>query len=190
MNIIFAGRAARRRLLLISGIQDPEDLSWPQRLKILVGTSREIEYLHTSDRSSHKAEILHSDIKPSNILLDRDLEQRLSDVGLAREMAAGGSHRTTSVQVGTHGYEDPHAVQSGRTDKQTDGYAFGVTMLQVLTNWPVLGEARRRRTHHPTVFFVFVSVRTIKRLSSFERDLEIDNFTCRTACGRGCSAHA
>ena len=87
MHRIFADRAARMRLRLISGGQAPEDLTWPHRLKILVGTSRGIEYLHTSD-------ILHRDIKPPNILLDRDLEPRLSDVGLAREMAAGASHWT------------------------------------------------------------------------------------------------
>jgi hypothetical protein len=161
MHRIFGGRAARRRLRLISGGRDPEDLTWPQRLKILVGTSRGIEYLHTSHSSSHKAEILHRDIKPSNILLDRDLEPRLSDLGLAREMAAGGLHRTTSVLVGTNGYVDPHAVQSGRYDKKTDGYAFGVTMLQVLTNWPVFDEALGDDGH------------IIQRC--FERGLEIDN---------------
>jgi len=96
MHRIFADRAARMRLRLISGGQAPEDLTWPHRLKILVGTSRGIEYLHTSDtgRSSHKTEVLYRDIKPSTILLDRDLEPRLSDVGLAREMAAGASHWT------------------------------------------------------------------------------------------------
>jgi serine/threonine protein kinase len=130
MHRIFADRAARMRLRLISGGQAPEDLTWPHRLKILVGTSRGIEYLHTSD-------ILHRDIKPSNILLDRDLEPRLSDVGLAREMVAGASHWTASRLVGTHGYLEP----SGRYDKKTDGYAFGVTMLQVLTKWPVFDEA-------------------------------------------------
>jgi serine/threonine protein kinase len=161
MHRIFADRAARRRLRLISGGEDPEDLTWPQLLKILMGTSRGIEYLHTSDRSSHKREILHRDIKPSNILLDRDLEPRLSDVGLAREMAAGGSHRTASVLVGTNGYLDPHAVQSGRYDKKTDGYAFGVTMLQVLTKWPVFDEALGDEGH------------IIQRCS--ERGLEIDN---------------
>ena len=138
---IFCDRAARERLQKISGGEDPRELTWPQRLKILVGASRGLEFLHTSDRSVHKKEILHRDIKPSNILLDRDLEPRLCDVGMAREMAAGGSHRTTSFLVGSNGYVDPHVLQTGRYDKKNDGYAFGVTMLQVLTSWPVMDEA-------------------------------------------------
>ena len=141
MRRIFCDREARERLRLISGGEDPRELTWPQRLKILVGASRGLEYLHTSDRSVHKKEILHRDIKPSNILLDRDLEPRLSDVGMAREVAAGSSHRTTSFLVGSNGYVDPHVLQTGRYDKKNDGYALGVTMLQVLTNWPVMDEA-------------------------------------------------
>lgn len=134
---IFPVSTARERLRLICGGQDPAELTWPQRLKILEGTCRGIEFLHTSDRSFRKREILHRDIKPSNILLDRDLEPRLSDVGMARDLAAGDSHAMTSTRVGTRGYEDPHIERSGRYDKKSDCFAFGVTMLQVLTNWPL-----------------------------------------------------
>jgi len=158
---IFVDRAARERLQLISGGEDPRELTWPQRLKILVGASRGLEYLHTTDRSVHKKEILHRDIKPSNILLDRDLEPRLSDVGMARELAVGGSHQTTSLLVGSNGYVDPHVLQTGRYDKKNDGYALGVTMLQVLTNWPVMDEALGDEGH------------VIVRCS--ERGLEVEN---------------
>ena len=136
MTRIFCDREAKRRLLLVSGEDSPPDLTWPQRVRILAGVSRAIEYLHTADLSLRKKEVLHRDIKPSNILLDRDLEPRLADVGMARDVAGGGS-QTTSMLVGSNGYVDPCVLRSGRYDKKNDGYAFGVTMLQVLTGWPV-----------------------------------------------------
>lgn len=142
MDRIFRDGAARRRLRLVCDDDNPPDLTWKQRVEILAGVARGIEYLHTADdRSSRKKEVLHRDVKPANVLLDRDLKPRLADVGMAREIADGSAQRSTRFLVGSNGYVDPYVLQSGRYDKKNDGYGFGVTMLQVLTNWPVLDEA-------------------------------------------------
>lgn len=77
-------------------------LEWPTRLRIAVDTARGIAYLH-HDCVPH---ILHRDIKSSNILLDHNMEARISDFGLATLMQPNKSHVSTVV-AGTFGYLAP-----------------------------------------------------------------------------------
>ena len=61
-----------------------QQLTWQQLLCIALDAVRGLEYLHTADETTYKPVIFHRDIKPSNILLDRDGNARLADMGLAR----------------------------------------------------------------------------------------------------------
>lgn len=64
-------------------------LNWAERLKIAQGAARGLAYIHACG-GKHK--LVHRDIKSSNILLDVDMEARISDLGLARlQNLAGGS---------------------------------------------------------------------------------------------------
>ncbi|KAF5725783.1 Leucine-rich repeat protein kinase family protein isoform 1 [Tripterygium wilfordii] len=105
-----------------------EPLDWDARLNIIMGAAKGLAYLH-HDCSPR---IIHRDIKSSNILLDGNLEARVSDFGLAKLLEDEESHITTIV-VGTFGYLAPEYMQSGRATEKTDVYSFGVLVLEVLS---------------------------------------------------------
>ncbi|KVH91537.1 hypothetical protein Ccrd_006441, partial [Cynara cardunculus var. scolymus] len=105
-----------------------ELLDWDARLNIILGAAKGLAYLH-HDCSPR---IIHRDIKSSNILLDGNLEARVSDFGLAKLLEDEESHITTIV-AGTFGYLAPEYMQSGRATEKTDVYSFGVLMLEVIS---------------------------------------------------------
>ncbi|TYK01856.1 LRR receptor-like serine/threonine-protein kinase FEI 1 isoform X2 [Cucumis melo var. makuwa] len=105
-----------------------EQLDWDARLNIIMGAAKGLAYLH-HDCSPR---IIHRDIKSSNILLDANLEARVSDFGLAKLLEDEESHITTIV-AGTFGYLAPEYMQSGRATEKTDVYSFGVLILEVLS---------------------------------------------------------
>ncbi|KAJ9176985.1 hypothetical protein P3X46_012242 [Hevea brasiliensis] len=102
-------------------------LSWEERIKILKDAANGILYLH----EGWEAKVLHRDIKASNLLLDKEMNARLGDFGLARMHHHGQLARTTQV-VGTVGYMAPEVVRTGRASMQTDVFSFGVLLLEVV----------------------------------------------------------
>ncbi|MBA0768262.1 hypothetical protein Gotri_017077 [Gossypium trilobum] len=76
--------------------------------------------------------IIHRDIKSSYILLDSNLEARVSDFGLAKLLEDEETHITTIV-AGTFGYLAPEYMVSRRATDKTDVYSFGVLVLEVLS---------------------------------------------------------
>lgn len=103
-------------------------LDWTSRYKIAVGAARGLAYLH-HDCIPH---IIHRDIKTSNILLDQNLEARVSDFGLAKLMEPDKTHVSTLV-AGTFGYLAPEYYDTGRATIKGDVYSFGVVLLELLT---------------------------------------------------------
>ncbi|ESW07866.1 hypothetical protein PHAVU_010G165200 [Phaseolus vulgaris] len=97
-------------------------LTWNTRIRIALGTARAIEYLH----ETCSPPLLHKNIKSSNILLDTDLNPRLSDYGLA------SFHQRTSQNLGA-GYNAPECTKPSAFTLKSDVYSFGVVMLELLT---------------------------------------------------------
>lgn len=102
-------------------------LNWEQRIKILKDAACGILYLH----EGWESKVLHRDIKASNVLLDKDMNARLGDFGLARMHHRGQLAVTTQV-IGTAGYMAPELVKTGRASTQTDIFSFGILVLEVV----------------------------------------------------------
>eukprot|EP00070_Physeter_catodon_P031058 XP_028337952.1 interleukin-1 receptor-associated kinase 1 isoform X3 [Physeter catodon] len=106
-------------------------LSWPQRLGILLGTARAIQFLHQDSPS-----LVHGDVKSSNVLLDERLMPKLGDFGLARLSRFAGANPSRSSAVartrtvcGTLAYLPEEYVKTGRLAVETDTFSFGVKDL-------------------------------------------------------------
>ncbi|XP_057988900.1 protein STRUBBELIG-RECEPTOR FAMILY 5 isoform X2 [Hevea brasiliensis] len=97
-------------------------LTWNTRVRIALGTARAVEYLHEVCSPS----FIHKNIKSSNILLDLELNPRLSDYGLAN------FHHRTSQNLGV-GYNAPECTKPSAYTMKSDIYSFGVVMLELLT---------------------------------------------------------
>ncbi|XP_062180504.1 receptor-like serine/threonine-protein kinase At1g78530 [Phragmites australis] len=114
---------------ILHGRKEKEEyLDWPARYKIALGVARGLSYLH-HDCIPH---VIHRDIKSSNILLDHNMEARVSDFGLATLMKPNESHVTTVV-AGTFGYLAPEYFDTGRATTKGDVYSYGVVLLELLT---------------------------------------------------------
>ncbi|KAK3156034.1 hypothetical protein QOZ80_2AG0101880 [Eleusine coracana subsp. coracana] len=103
-------------------------LDWPTRLNIAKGASRGLSYIH----NVCKPQIVHRDIKSSNILLDKEFKAYVADFGLARLILPNKTHVTTDL-VGTLGYIPPEYGQGSVASLRGDIYSFGVVLLELLT---------------------------------------------------------
>ncbi|KAI4980109.1 hypothetical protein ZWY2020_016862 [Hordeum vulgare] len=103
-------------------------LDWPTRLKIAQGASLGLSCIH----DVCKPQIVHRDIKSSNILLDKEFKAYVADFGLARLILPNKTHVTTEL-VGTMGYIPPEYGQAWVATLRGDIYSFGVVLLELLT---------------------------------------------------------
>ncbi|KAL2496547.1 putative leucine-rich repeat receptor-like serine/threonine-protein kinase [Forsythia ovata] len=103
-------------------------LDWPTRHKICVGIARGLAYLHEESR----LKIVHRDIKATNVLLDKNLNPKISDFGLAKLDEEDNTHISTRV-AGTFGYMAPEYAMRGYLTDKADVYSFGVVLLEIVT---------------------------------------------------------
>ncbi|KAG6545907.1 hypothetical protein Mapa_012562 [Marchantia paleacea] len=106
--------------------EDEWVLSWEHRFRIITGVANALHYLHEGWRQ----QIIHRDIKSSNVMLDQDFNAMLGDFGLARMVDRHQNPATTMV-AGTFGYIAPEVPVTGRFTDKTDVYAFGAVALEV-----------------------------------------------------------
>nr|XP_010924703.1 probable LRR receptor-like serine/threonine-protein kinase At1g53430 isoform X1 [Elaeis guineensis] len=103
-------------------------LDWRTRRKICLGIARGLAFLHEESR----IKIVHRDIKATNILLDKDLNAKISDFGLARLDEEENTHISTRI-AGTVGYMAPEYAMRGYLTDKADVYSFGVVALELVS---------------------------------------------------------
>ncbi|KAK1399190.1 putative leucine-rich repeat receptor-like serine/threonine-protein kinase [Heracleum sosnowskyi] len=104
------------------------ELNWPTRYKVCIGIARGLTYLHEESR----LKIVHRDIKATNVLLDKDLNPKISDFGLAKLDEEDNTHISTRI-AGTYGYMAPEYAMKGYLTDKADVYSFGIVALEIVS---------------------------------------------------------
>lgn len=118
-------------------------LSWVRRLKIAVDAAKGIDYLHNGS----DPRIIHRDVKSSNILMDTEMNAKVCDFGLSKQVTRADATHVTTVVKGTAGYLDPEYYSTQQLTEKSDVYSFGVVLLEL-----ICGREPLRRSGTPDSF--------------------------------------
>ncbi|KAL2739532.1 pelle-like serine/threonine-protein kinase pik-1 isoform X1 [Vespula maculifrons] len=114
-------------------------LSWLQRHEIAKGTARGLQYLHTIGEKP----LIHGDIKSANILLDKNLEPKIGDFGLARE-GEKDSMKVSRIH-GTRPYLPDDFLYGRQLSTKIDTYSYGIVLFELATGFPPYDDNRPQK---------------------------------------------
>ncbi len=107
---------------------DNQEMEREKLYDIAIGTAKGIAYLHEECQQR----IIHYDIKPGNVLLDKNLNAKVADFGLAKLCNRGSSHLLLTNGRGTPGYAAPELWKPYPVTHKCDVYSFGMLLFEIV----------------------------------------------------------
>ncbi|PPS14555.1 hypothetical protein GOBAR_AA06016 [Gossypium barbadense] len=134
-------------------------LSWVRRLKIAVDAAKGLDYLHNGS----DPRIIHRDVKCSNILLDAQMNAKVCDFGLSKQVTQSDATHVTTAVKGTAGYLDPEYYSTKQLTEKSDVYSFGVVLLEL-----ICGREPLNHSGSPDSFNLVLWAKPYLQASAFE----------------------
>ncbi|XP_043694638.1 LEAF RUST 10 DISEASE-RESISTANCE LOCUS RECEPTOR-LIKE PROTEIN KINASE-like 1.2 [Telopea speciosissima] len=131
-------------------------VTWPTRMSIAIETASALAFLHASD-------VIHRDVKTTNILLDSNFGVKVADFGLSRLFPTDVTHVSTAPQ-GTPGYVDPEYHQCYQLTDKSDVYSFGVVLIELISSKPAVDINR----HHNEINLANMAINKIQNQALHE----------------------
>ncbi|KAG2565721.1 hypothetical protein PVAP13_7NG135100 [Panicum virgatum] len=103
-------------------------LDWNTRYKIIKGMCEGLKYIH----KDLEEPLLHLDLKPDNILVDKNMVPKIADFGLSR-IFGDALTRTTQSPLGTLGYQPPEYIERGEISEKFDIFSLGVIIIRIVS---------------------------------------------------------
>ncbi|KAF8006314.1 hypothetical protein BT93_K0570 [Corymbia citriodora subsp. variegata] len=155
-------------------------IEWRDRFRIALGTAKGLAYLHHECLEW----VIHCDVKPENILLDKTFQPKIADFGLAKLLQRDSASSQFSRIRGTKGYLAPEWALNLPITAKVDVYSYGVMVLEIvrgirLSNWVTKNAENEEQETELTVF-----IREMKRRYRRGEDLGIEDLVDKRLKGQ------